>query len=402
MKRSLLALLIALPSLLFGQAQRWHGPNFDARYPDKNLMDSWPNDSLPIKQTYTGIGEGYGSPSITEEGIFVAGMLDSTGYIYYFKHDGEMAWKTKYGQDFTFKFPGSRGTPTLVDGKLYYSGAYGDAVCIDMKSGDKIWHVNIFEKYGGDLIKWGYTESPLVYKNLVILQPGGSETSLCALNKEDGSVVWETAIDGNTNAYCSSRLIEHNGDTLAMVNLNFNLIIFDPETGEIKIKHPLTEKRGNHANEPVYKDRQIFYSSGYGEGSVMFEINDEKQQLDTLWQNVDFDSKMSGIQVVDGLIYGTADRKKHWAVVDWETGEEVFTTREIKPGSLIMADSKFYIFTENAEVGLAKPKADGLDIISRFQTPAYPAVHGYAHPVIYKGDLFIRFNNDIWRYTIAK
>ncbi|WP_321286314.1 hypothetical protein [uncultured Sunxiuqinia sp.] len=54
-------------------------------------MDSCPSDSLPIKQTYAGIGEGYGSPSITEEGIFIAGMCDSTGYIYHFKHDGEMA-----------------------------------------------------------------------------------------------------------------------------------------------------------------------------------------------------------------------------------------------------------------------------------------------------------------------
>ncbi|WP_321286312.1 hypothetical protein [uncultured Sunxiuqinia sp.] len=45
------------------------------------------------------------------------------------------------------------------------------------------------------------------------------------MNKEDGSVVLETAIDGNTNTYCSSRLIEHNGNTLATVNLNFNLIV---------------------------------------------------------------------------------------------------------------------------------------------------------------------------------
>ncbi|WP_321286311.1 PQQ-binding-like beta-propeller repeat protein [uncultured Sunxiuqinia sp.] len=178
-------------------------------------------------------------------------------------------------------------------------------------------------------------------------------------------------------------------------------MLFDPATGAIKIKHPLTEKRGNHANEPVYKDGQIFYSSGYGEDSVMFEISDNKQQLDTLWKNADFDSKMTGIHVIDGLIYGTSDRKKHWVVLDWETGKEVFKPREIKSGSLITADSKFYIFTESAEVVLARPTIDGLDVVSRFQTPVYPAMHGYAHPVIYMGDLFIRFNNDIWRYKIA-
>lgn len=388
--------------MLQAQAHKWHGTHQDARYPDSNLLDDWPENGLTMVQTYSGIGEGYGSPSISEEGLFIAGMHDSTGYIYHFKHDGELVWKTAYGQDFTFRFPGSRGTPTLNDGNLYYSGAHGDAVCLDMKTGKTIWQVNIFEKYNGELIKWGYTESPLVYRDLVILQPGGPEVSLCALNKHDGSVVWETALDGNANAYCSPKLIEHNGDTLVMVNLDFNLVIFDPNTGNVRMKHPLTEKRGNHSNEPVYKEGQIFYSSGYGEGSVMFQINDEKKRLDTLWQNTNFDSKLSGIQVVDGLIYGTSDQKKHWAAIRWDSGEEVFTTREIKPGSFVMADGKFFIFTEDAEVALAKPTSSGFDIVSRFQSPAHPAVHAYAHPVIWKGDLFVRFNDHIWRYRIAK
>ena len=90
-----------------------------------------------------------------------------------------MVWQTRYGKDFTFRFPGSRGTPTLDSGKLYYSGAFGDAVCLDMKTGETIWHVNIFDKYDGEPIKWGYTESPLVYNDMVILQPGGKKG--CAL-----------------------------------------------------------------------------------------------------------------------------------------------------------------------------------------------------------------------------
>ncbi|MGQ7870753.1 outer membrane protein assembly factor BamB family protein [Sunxiuqinia sp. sy24] len=402
MRSILFLILIAVPTLLLAQAHRWHGTNQDARYPDKNLLDKWPNDSLIIKQSYTGIGEGYGSPSITEAGLFIAGMHDSIGYVYHFAHDGELIWKTRYGKDFTFRFPGSRGTPSLDEGKLYYSGAHGDAVCLDMQTGETIWHVNIFEKYESELSKWGYTESPFIYKDLVILQAGGKKVTLVALNKNDGSVVWESSIDRNANAYSTPRLIQHQGENLAMLNLNFNLVLFDPETGHVKIKHPLKEKRGNHSNEPVYKDGQIFYSSGYGEGSVMFKINDQQQSLDTLWQNTTFDSKLSGIQLVDGLIYGTADQKKHWAAIRWDTGETVFTTREIKPGSFVMADGKFYIFTDDGEIVLAQPTTAGFEIKSRFQSPGYPTVHAYAHPVIYKGDLFIRLNDQVWRYTISE
>ncbi|HKJ43236.1 MAG TPA: PQQ-binding-like beta-propeller repeat protein [Sunxiuqinia sp.] len=401
MKHHLLVLLLAFPTLIWGQAQKWHGTHQNARYPDTNLMNSWPDEGLPIQATYTGIGAGYGSPSICDDGIYVAGMQDSTGYLYHFKHNGDMAWKTKYGQEFTYRFPGSRGTPTLENGRLYYSGSYGDAICLDMKTGKKIWHVNIFKKFGGELVKWGYTESPLIYRDLVILQPGGINASLCALNKYDGSVVWTTPVDGNCNAYCTPKLFNYKGDTLCMVCMSNNFVIFDPSTGKTKIRHELTNSHHNHANEPIYMDGQIFYSSGYGEGSVMFKINNEESRLDTLWQNLNFDSKLSGIQVVNGLIYGTADNKKHWATLHWIDGQQIFTTRKIKPGSFVMADGKFYIFTENGQIALARPTDEGLDIISRFNSPAYPAVYAFAHPVIYKGDIFIRFNNDIWRYKIS-
>lgn len=67
---------------------------------------------------------------------------------------------------------------------------------------------------------------------------------------------------------------------------------------------------------------------------------------------------------------------------------------------MAMADGKFFIYTDEAELVLANPTKAGLDIVSRFKTPAHPARHAYTHPVIYQGDLFVRFNNDVWRYRI--
>ncbi len=400
MRFLILIFAFLIGSQAFSQSHKWHGTNQDARYPDTDLMDKWPNDSLTLIQTYSGIGEGYGSPSLREDGLYIAGMHDSIGYVYKFSHDGEMMWKTMYGLDYTNRYRGSRGTPTLEGNRLYYSGALGDVLCLDTSTGEKIWHVNIFDKYEGGLIKWGYTESVVIYKDLVILQPGGKKVSLCGLDKYTGKTVWETSLPGNKNAYCTPKLIDHNGETLCMLNMSYALLIFEPETGKIRLKHILDNSRENHSNENIYQDGQIFYSSGYGEGSVMYNWNTSENRLDTLWQNTAFDSKLSGIQVVDGLIYGTADNKKHWAVLRWDTGEQLFSTRDIKPGALVMADGKFYIFTDDAEVVLATPHSEGFDIVSRFKTPAHPARHAYSHPVIYKGDLLVRFNNDIWRYRI--
>jgi hypothetical protein len=64
--------------------------------------------------------------------------------------------------------------------------------------------------------------------------------------------------------------------------------------------------------------------------------------------------------------------------------------------------ASFNFFTDTGEIVLAKPTPDGFEIISRFESPGFPTVNAYAHPVIYQGDLFVRINDFVWRYNIAK
>jgi len=402
MKIILILIAIVFSITTFSQSHRWRGTNQDGRYPDTNLLDIWPEEGLPLKATYSGMGEGYGSPSIREDGIFIAGMHDSIGHVYKFSHEGGMLWKTEYGEDFTYKYRGSRGTPTLEENRLYYSGAEGDAICLNTETGKKIWHVNIFKKYGGSLMKWGYTESPLLYKNMVILTPGGPDVSMVALDKMTGEAIWEMELEGGFNVYCTPQLIEHNNETMAMVNLSNYLLIFDPENGAIKYKHDITHRRNNHTMEPMYIEGKVLHTAGYGIGSTFYQINEKTKGMDTIWYSADFDCKMSGMMRIDDLIYGTADRKKTWNAINWKTGEIAFSTRDIKPGSMIMADGKFYIFTDTGEIVLAKPNPLGFEVISSFNSPAAPAKMSFSHPVIYNGDLFVRYDDNLWRYSLKK
>ena len=400
MKLSLLLCTILIGTGIFAQSQKWRGENQDGRYPDKNLLDKWPDEGLKPVCTYEGMGEGYGSPSITKEGLFIAGMHDSIGYVYRFAHDGSLIWKTQYGLDFTYKYRGSRGTPTIDGDRVYYAGTYGDMVCLDVKDGNVKWQLNIFEKYNGQAIKWGYTESPLVYKDLVIVTPGGPDVSIVALNKLNGSVVWEMPLEGGFNTYCSPQLIKHNGKTIAMVNLSTYLTIFNPENGEVIYKHDISNKRNNFSMEPMYIDGKIFHTAGYGIGSTLYSINESTARLDTLYYTPEFDCKMSGLMKVGDLIYGTSDKKKQWTAIKWETGEIVYSSRDIQPGSLIMADGKFYIYSETGELALAKPTDKGFDIISRFSTTPEPVKLAFAHPVIYDGHIYVRFNDVVRKYNI--
>lgn len=401
--KSIILLILAVCFAFFethAQIAQFGGPNRNGIYDETGLLDKWSEDGPELIATISGIGKGYGSPAINENGVYIAGMIDSTGYVFHFNHKYELQWKTKIGKEFSFKYEGSRGTPTIEGNRLYYVASFGDAVCLDVNTGEYIWHINIQDKFNGPEIKWGYTESPLIYEDKIYFTPGGNGNNFVALNKLDGSLIWSLDLDSTVNSFCSPVIVNHQQKDLILLNTSNYILMIDPLEGGLEVKHPLTNDRKNHALPPLYMDGKLFYSSGYGEGTTMFNIKENSLLLDTIYINSDFDCKLSGLIPYQGIVFGTSDKRKQWTGVDRETGKTVFTTREIKPGSFILADNKFFIFTDTGEVVLAKPSNKGFEVISRFDVPAKNLIYAFAHPVIHNGTLFIRYNNDMWCYRV--
>ena len=84
-----------------------------------------------------------------------------------------------------------------MDGdSIYTMAATGDLVCVTAKNGEKVWSVNLETDLGGKLKKypfqWGYSESPLVDGDRVVVTPGGPKGTLAALDKKTGKVVWRS------------------------------------------------------------------------------------------------------------------------------------------------------------------------------------------------------------------
>lgn len=387
---------------LLAQTTQFGGPDRSGIYKETGLLNNWPDGGPELVASLSGIGQGYGSPSITEKGIYIAGMIDTIGYIFCFDHSYQLKWKTKVGSEFSFKYVGARGTPTIEGNRLYYVASMGDAVCLDATSGELLWHVNIMEKFNGPKVKWGYTESPLIYGEKIFYTPGGPGSNFVALDKANGETIWVSDIDSTINAYCSPVIINHNNKDHILLNTSDYILMIDPVDGSVFARHPLSETHYNHALPPLYDKGRLFYSSGYGEGTTLFKIVEGKTELDTIYTNKEFDCKISGMIVYDGTVFGTSDKKKQWVGVDLLSGETIFSSRDLKPGSFILADNKFFMYSDMGEVALAIPSKTGFEIQSRFQIPAGKASYAFAHPVIYKGILYIRYKNDLWLYKVSK
>ena len=101
---------------------------------------------------------------------------------------------------------GPRGTPFIDGDMIYTEGGNGDVTCLAAASGSTIWHRNLVDDFGGKRPGWGYSESPLVVDDVVFVTPGGSRGTLLALNKADGTSVWQSS--GTTQgAHYSSPIV---------------------------------------------------------------------------------------------------------------------------------------------------------------------------------------------------
>ncbi len=96
-----------------------------------------------------GLGNGYSSPAVAPDRIYVTGELEGTGYLSAFYNKGQLIWKVAYGKEWDENFRGSRAAPTLADSLIYTSSGSGDIACFKAETGEKRWSVNMIRDLNG-------------------------------------------------------------------------------------------------------------------------------------------------------------------------------------------------------------------------------------------------------------
>jgi hypothetical protein len=89
----LLACLVLSLNLSAQTIVQFRGPARNGIYPETNLLKSWPAEGPAMLWKAVGIGNGYSSPIITENRIYVTGEIDSIGYLFAFDKSGVLIWK---------------------------------------------------------------------------------------------------------------------------------------------------------------------------------------------------------------------------------------------------------------------------------------------------------------------
>lgn len=169
----------------------WRGPNRDGRVPRlPSRLTSSPNvvwKKAGMNGALAGLSIGGGRLILAERDFGdendVYRCLDA--------ETGEFQWRAEfpargnldYGQ-----FP--RASPVIDGGRAYLLGAMGDLRCVDLTDGKVIWHRQLPREFKARLPTWGMCSPPLIVEDMLIVNPGGANASLVALDCANGRTRW--------------------------------------------------------------------------------------------------------------------------------------------------------------------------------------------------------------------
>ncbi len=383
-----------------GVDAQWRGPERDGKYPEKNLMQQWPAQGPGLIWSATGLGEGYSSPAVTTQGVYVTGMIDGTGYLFALDKNGKQRWRTSYGPEWEDGHDGARTTPTVVADKIYLMSGVGNAVCVSTADGKIVWKVDLVKSFGARNLRWGMTESLLVDGDRVFCTPGGRNAMMVILDRFTGKTLKIIQGNGEKSAYCSPTIISHNGKRLLLTMTGESLVGVDAETGDYLWRQEHITKYDINPNTPNYHQGYIYAVSGYGRGGQVVKLSPDGKNVEQIWSDKTLDSQMGAAVMVDGYIYGSGHKNKGWYCIQWNTGKVQYKAKELgNKGNIIFADGLLYCYSERGDVALVRPNPQKFDVISSFKIIEGSGPH-WAHPVIVSGNLYIRHGDVLQVYNV--
>ena len=394
-----LALSVGVSNRAADDWPQWRGPNRDGHSSERGLLKTWPAGGPPLAWRATGAGEGYSSFSTANGRLFTLGARGDREYVIAFDMaSGKELWSTPHGRRFgNDRGDGPRGTPTVEGNRIYAFGASGDLTVLDAASGKVLWTVNVLEKFNGSNITWGLSESPLVLEDRVLVNAGGPGASIVAFNKKDGSVLWRSESD--EAGYSSAVIQEGGGIRQAIFFTGQRALGVDVASGRLLWSYSQVANGTANIATPIVRGNRVFLSSDYGTGAALLEMvtsNGSVRAREVYFTREMRNHHASSVLVGDYL-YGFSSAIL--TAMRFDTGEVAWKDRSIGKGSLVFADDRLYLYSENGLVGLAEANPSGYREHGRFElrTGRLPT---WAHPVVSGGKLFLRDQDTIYAYDV--
>lgn len=397
---------------------QWRGPNRDGHAAEQSLMQSWPEGGPALTFQFNDAGRGYSALAIVDGEIFTMGADDQNTFALCIDiADGSEKWRTNFsttGVDGDYNLGwggGPRGTPTVDGDDVFVLSDVGVLASLNRKTGQEQWSVDLVKDYGGKIPTWGYSESILIDGDNVVCMPG-EKNFLVGFDRSTGRQTWQSSGIDAPAQYASLVKGTAGGEA-------YYAAVSKPGLYGVKVADGtqtfFEEGTGNNVAvipTPIILKDGVYHTSDYGSGCVLVKFADDgSPNLIYHLEDKTMRNHHGGVVLVDGVIYGfTKANGGAWMAQDLETGEVLWQER-IRPnksGSIAYADGRLYCYNDkDGECYLVVPDRDRWQSTGKVALPretSIPRDRGaiWAHPVIADGKLFIRDQDLIFGFDIAR
>ena len=397
----ILSLSAVASNRAFDDWPQWRGLKRDGISAERGLLKDWPAGGPPVAWRAAGAGTGYSSFSAAHGRIYTLGARGGTEYLMaYDAATGKKTWETAHGRQFSNdRGDGPRSTPTVDGDRLYTFGGSGDMSVVDAATGKVFWKINLLEKLGGTNIQWGLSESPLVLSDRILVCPGGRGASIVALSKTDGSVIWKSLSD--EPGYSSAVLHEAGGVREAIYFTGERALGIDVDTGKLLWSYNQVANRTANIATPIVHGNFVFLSSGYGTGAALLELTPGSKSIAAkqVYFTRDMRNHHASSVLIGDYLYGFSDAIL--TAMKFDSGQVAWRDRSVGKGSVVFADERLYLYSEEGVVGLAEANPAGYREHGRFQIKTGGAPT-WSHPIVSNGKLFIRDQDNIYAFDVRQ
>ncbi len=398
-----------------GDWPQWRGPNRDGHSPDKGLLRKWPKGGPELAWKSEGLGKGYSSVSLGGGRIYTMGQWEGQQHLLALDgKNGRKLWSTPVGKEAN---DGPNCTPTFDGDRVYALGTEGDLVCCDAATGQELWRKNFAKDFDGRMMSgWGYSESPLVDGEKLIVTPGGRDAALVALDRRTGRELWRTKLPedlgskGGDGAGYSSIVVSNAGRQRQYVQLlGRGVVGVSADDGRFLWNYNGVANDTANIPTPIVKGDYVFCSTGYGTGSALLQIVRRGNEWEAVEKYflpaVELQNHHGGLILVGDYLYGGHGHNNGFPIcVELATGKIVWR-KDRGPGTgsaaVTYADGNLYFRYDNGLMALIAAMPKGYQELGTFEI-ADGSQPSWPHPVVADGQLYLRDQDRLLVYRLTR
>lgn len=333
------------------------------------------------------VGIGFSSISVAQGRAFTLGYGNSNDTVFCFDAaSGRQLWKHSYPSslDDNYYEGGPATTPTVDGTRVFTLGKRGNLLCLEAASGRLVWERNLVDQIPVAKPEWGFSGSPVVVGDLLVVNAGRSGV---ALNKSTGATVWSS---GTNAAGYATPVVYHTGaDRSLALFTGEGLVGVRASDGHELWRHPWVEEFGINAVDPILPTADRAFLTSYRLGGALLKMGEGS--VTEVWTNKNLAVGFSSCVLIEGHLYGvhgTADGpEKEVRCIELSTGALKWKQEKFGLGSLTAASGKLILLSDRGELIIAEASSDRFKPLARAQVLGGKC---WTVPVLANGRIYCR------------